>query len=159
MAINLKDLPESIVINLDEEMAVKYAGNDGDMAEAYELELICFGRNQFNQTWPLRQRLTLAMAKMAANLSGFNKGSEEVEETEENQTALTVSDIRNACIMGEFDLMAGLEEFKQFACSGKLIKIDDDLYMNKARWEKVDDIAKEEIFFTYLANFIGPCVQ
>lgn len=155
--MNLKDLPVSVTFSLDEDSGVDYPVN-GDFETSFELELLCFGKKNYLKTWPLRQRMMDVIGDLVSKLDSLsNRNQESKEEAEENIT-MNADELRAMCMFGGFDLICAMEEFKQLVIAGNLIKIDDNVFMNKARWEKVDDVTKEQIFFTYMANFIQPCV-
>lgn len=158
--MKIQDLPESVTVTLDEDQAVQYPIN-GDFEQSYELELLCFSKKNYLKTWPLRQRMMDVSSTMAAKFQELMPDmidSNDEQDTEQSKQMPTADEMRSMCMMGGFDAVAAMEEFKQFAIAGKLIKIDEDVFMNKERWEQLDDELKEEVLFTYLANFIQPCV-
>lgn len=156
--MKIKDLPESITVNLDEENGIQYP-KDGEFETTFQVELLCFNKKQFLKTWPLRQRVMAMIAHMGKNLDGMIDESQREAAKQEEETTLDAETMQQMCLMGGFDAIAAMEEFKQFAVSGNLIKLDDNIFLNKQRWEDgVDDEVKEALLFAYLANFIQPCV-
>lgn len=155
--MNIKDLPVSVTVSLDEDSGVDYPVN-GDFETSFELELLCFGKKNYLKTWPLRQRMMAVTGDLASKIGSLVKDVQDQKDEAEEEKAMSADELSQMCMFGGFDLICAMEEFKQLAVAGNLIKIDENVFMNKARWEKVDDVTKEKIFFTYMANFIQPCV-
>lgn len=152
--MNIKDLPEFVTVNLSEESGVKYPKN-GDFETAYQVDLLCFNKKIYTQTWPLRTRLMQVFTKgLLGELSSLAENAEKKEE----DSQMTGEDLMNACLIGGFDAMAALEEFKQAIVGNGLIKLDEDVSLSKQRWNDLDGDVQETILFEYLANFIQPCV-
>ena len=155
----IKDMPSSVLVTLDEESGVKYPVS-GDFEISYEIELICFDRKSYLKTWPLRQRVMRANTQLMNDFENLFKGSEKAaaEEPEQEQDEVDVNAFKQMLLMCGFDAVAAMEEFKQFAIVGGFVKVTESITMNKERWAQVDEYTKEQILFTYLAHFIQPCV-
>lgn len=150
---NLKDLPSSVTVILDEESAIDYPV-DGTFEKTFQVELICHNRKNYTKTWKLRQRVMQANLDLIKLVDGMEMPNNETQTEEE----VDVDAFKQMLLMGGFDAEAAMEEFKNFAVAEGLIMITEDFKMDKNRWSTVDDYAKEKILFTYLANFIQPCV-
>ena len=151
----IKDLPPSVMMKLDDDGGIEYPV-DGDYVVSYEIELVCFSRKTFLKTWPLRQRVMRATTTLINDFADVFNDNAQPAEVEDGP--VDVNAFKNMLLMCGFDGVAAMEEFKQFAVAGGLIKVTEDVTMCKARWAQVDDVTKEQILFTYLANFIQPCV-
>ena len=149
--MNIKDLPEYIDVYLEDE-AIAYPDN-GEMVKSYAIRLKCFGCKHYLQTWPLRQRVV----KANINLMKLFKDVETNEHDEAGET--NPKQFGQMMLMGGFDLVAALEEFKQLAVNHKLIELDENVYLSKERWSHCSDVVKEQLIFAYLTAFIQPCVM
>lgn len=157
----IQDLPTDVSVNLEEGQGVQYPKN-GDFEACFSLKLLCFNKKNYLKTWPLRQRIMQANTESMTKLAGLfdEETRQKAEEQAEQQTdePVDVDSFKMMMMMSGFDAQAAMEEFKQFAVAGSLIELDDGIFMNKERWAQVDDDVKETVLFTYLANFIQPCV-
>lgn len=156
----IQDLPSSVTVTLEEDQSIRYP-KKGDFEECFELELLCFNKKSYLKTWPLRQRVMQANTDLMPKLSAFVNSDMKQEAAKEESAegeSLDVDGFITAMMMAGFDAISAMEEFKQLACTEDLLKLDDDIYMNKERWSNVDDDVKELVMFTYLLNFIQPCV-
>lgn len=153
--MNIKDLPDSIPFYLDQDSGVEYPKN-GDFETTHELELVCFNKKIYSQTWALRSRLMQVFTGLTGALGDLAQQAEPKEEKDESP--MDGEDLMNACLIGGFDAPSALEEFKQIIVANDLIKLDENTALNKQRWGMMDSYVQEEIMFEYLANFIQPCV-
>lgn len=149
--MNIRDLPEHIDITLADE-GILYPDN-GEMVETYSIRLKCFGYKHYLQTWGLRQRV------IKANINLISLFKDVPKETVDGSDETTPEQFKQMMLMGEFDLTAALEEFKQLAVSHRLIELDEGVHLTKERWTHCSDVIKEQIIFAYLAAFIQPCVM
>lgn len=153
---NLKELPSSITVTLDEDGGISYPVA-GEFETSFEVELVCFNRKTFLQTWPLRQRVMLANTQLMTSFKDLFESADGPSE-EASDEPIDIESFKRMLLMGGFDARAAMEEFKQAIVASGLIKITESLAICKNRWQQVDDVAKETILFTYLATFIQPCV-
>lgn len=155
--MNIKDLPESVRVMLDADSGIKFSKN-GDFETTYEIELVCFSKKIYAQTWPLRQRLMQVFTGLVGKLDTMAEQATSEEKPADSDGFMNAEDLENACMIGGFDAQAALEEFKTAIVGNGLIKLDSDTAMNKNRWQTVDSFTQEMIMFEYLANFIQRCV-
>lgn len=155
--MEIKDLPESVTFNLDEDSGISYPVS-GNFETAYQLELMCFGKKFYSRTWPLRQALMQAFTAMSEKLENMVTDDQKKASQGEDKP-MSGEELQTACMIGGFNSEQALVDFKNAIVANDLIKIDDGVFLKKQRWENnVDSYTQEQIMFEYLANFIQPCV-
>lgn len=83
-----------------------------------------------------------------------DRSTEEVEEVEEKESAMSGSDVMTLLITGNVDIDACLNEFEKLAFKG-CIKVNGET-INKPQFNKIDDEDLEGLFAEFIANFIAP---
>ena len=156
--MEITDLPDYIDITLSEAEAIPYP-QDGEIVKTYQLRLHCFNAKQYVSTWPLRSRIMESTSKIASLFpqAAMNNHTQ-IDEEEAQTKVMDPTQFKQMMLMSSFDLMAGFEDFKNLAIAGKLIELDEGVFMSRERWDQVTGTAQEKIFFSFSSTFILPCV-
>lgn len=156
--MEIDQLPDFIDVMLSENEAIAFP-HEGEIIKTQQVRMYCFNAKQYVSTWPLRARIMECNAKIASQFASFApSGANNPENQLSDASTMTGLQFKQLMLMGGFDLISGLQEFKNIVIAGKLCELDDDVFMNKERWEQVQGTAQEKMFFDYCAAFIVPCV-
>lgn len=100
----------------------------------------------------LQKRLASALASLKGSLGQLSVPAH--YQSDENFVPLDGKRLQRLMLYSNLHLPSALAEFNNAIIASGLIYYVHNIAMNEKNWQNLSDYIKEEIFFSYIANFI-----